>query len=260
MSQGMRERRGRVGMHRRTMSTWTVETLEGRVLLSGTAGPTAPSPAAQIEALAGQRPTTIALESSAKAIPTGQSVTLVATVNAQPHGRLVTSGRVRFSIVAPTTEVLGSSYVNQRGAATLTTRRLQSGDTYEIQAEYIPTERVIGRSEATVSISVAPAAATAFRITAPQFFGAPGTPVTFTVTAIDRAGKPVTDYTGTISLFSPTDHAAKFLVKQYTFTTADQGIHEFAGGVTFHKGGDEVLKVDQVSNTHVRGTAIFGIE
>ena len=259
MSHGMRKRRDRPEMHRRTISNWSVETLEGRVLLSGPARPTA-SPSAQIGALPGQRPTTTSLVSSSKPTATGERVTLVATVNAQPHGSLVTSGRVRFSIVAPTTEVLGSSHLNQHGAAILTTGRLQAGDTDEIQAEFIPTERIIGRSEATVNITVAPASATAFRITAPQFFGAPGSPVTFSVTALDRAGQPVTDYTGTVTLFSPTDHAAKFPIKQYTFTTADQGTHEFADGVTFHKGGDEVLKVDQVSNTHILGKATFGIE
>ncbi len=260
MAHGMGEGRGRMGMHRRTMSNWSVESLEGRVLLSSATRSTALSPPAHIEALPGQRPTTTSVESSTKTTAAGQSVTLVATVNAEPHGRLVTSGRVRFSIVSPTTEVLGSSHLNQHGEARLTTRRLQGGDTYEIQAEFIPTQQVIARSSASIRISVAPATATSFRITAPRYFGAPGTPLTFSVTALDRAGQPVTDYTGTVALSSPTDHAAKLLPKQYTFTTADQGTHEFADGITFHKGGDEILKVDQVSNTKVFGEATFGIE
>ena len=260
MSHGMREWRGRVGMHRRTMSNLTLETLEGRVLLSAAARPTASSPPSQIEANSGKRPTITSLESTTKATATGQRVTLLASVNAQPHGRLVTTGRVRFSIVSPTNEVLGSSPLNRQGEARLTTERLQGGDTYEIQAEFVPAERVVAKSYASVSISVAPSTATSFRITAPQFFGAPGTPLTFSVTALDGEGQPATDYTGTVALFSPTDHAAKFLMKQYTFTTADQGTHEFPDGVTFHKGGDEVLKVDQVSDTEILGKATFGIE
>ena len=252
--------RGRLGMHRQTRPNLSVETLEGRVLLSGADRPTTVSPPAQIASHSAQRPTITSLESSTKATSTGQQVTLVATVNTEPHGRLVNSGRVRFSLVSPTPEVLGSSHLNSHGEARLETRRLQGGDTYEIQAEFIPAERVLTGSYASVSISVAPAAATSFRITAPQFFGAPGSPVTFSVTALDRVGQPVTDYKGTISLYSPTDHAAKFLVKQYTFTPADQGTHEFADGITFHKGGAEVLKVDQVSNTHIRGQATFGVE
>jgi hypothetical protein len=70
----------------------------------------------------------------------------------------------------------------------------------------------------------------------------------------------VTDYTGTIDLFSTTDHAAKFLSRTYTFTTADQGSHTFLDGVTFHKGGAQILKVDQATNTRIRGKATFGIE
>jgi hypothetical protein len=70
----------------------------------------------------------------------------------------------------------------------------------------------------------------------------------------------VRDYTGTIELVSPTDHAAKFPSKKYTFTSADQGTHEFAGGITFRKGGAEVLKVDQFGNTRISGKATFGIE
>ena len=69
---------------------------------------------------------------------------------------------------------------------------------------------------------------------APQYFGAPGTPVTFSVTALDRAGQAVTDYTGTVEFLSPTDHSAKFLARTYTFTAADQGSHAFPDGVNRH--------------------------
>ncbi len=158
------------------IGNWSVETLEGRVLLSGVTHPTTSSPSAQIETVAGKRPTVTSLQASTNTTATGSRVILVATVNAFPHGRLVTTGRVRFSIVSPTTEVLGSSHLNPRGVAQLGTGRLQGGDTYEIQAEFIPAERVVGRSEASVSVSVAPARATSFRITAPQHFGARGLP------------------------------------------------------------------------------------
>src|SRR5262249_17146500 len=83
---------------------------------------------------------------------------------------------------------------------------------------------------------------------------------TFSVTAIDRAGQPVTDDIGTIQFVSPTDRSAKFLTRTYTFTTADHGTHEFPGGVTFHKGGAEVVKVEQLNNTRISGTQAFGIE
>jgi hypothetical protein len=259
MSNGMRRERRRVGMHRRTILSGSVETLEGRVLLSGAvekAGATVPA-AIQIHSV--QRATTTSLESSTKSTAAGNHVILVATVHTSVDARLVTSGRVRFSVISPTPEVIGSARVNKVGEATIESPRLLDAETYEIQAEYLPS-RVFAASDGNVSVLIAPAAVTSFRINAPQFFGAPGTPVTYSVTALDRAGQPVTDFTGTIDALSPTDHSAEFRVPQYTFTTADQGTHEFPEGVTFHKGGAEILKVDQVNNTRIHGNATFGIE
>lgn len=259
MSNGVRRERKRVGMHRRTILSGSVETLEGRVLLSGAAEPTGATVPAAIQVHSVQRATTTSLESSTKTTAAGNHVILVATVHTAGDGRLVTSGRVRFSVISPTPEVIGSARVNKVGEATIKSPRLVDAETYEIQAEYLPS-RVFATSDGNVSVLIAPAAATSFRINAPQFFGAPGTPVTYSVTALDRAGQPVTDFAGTIDASSPTDHSAEFRVPQYTFTTADHGTHEFPEGVTFHKGGAEILKVDQVNNTRIHGNATFGIE
>jgi hypothetical protein len=259
MSNGVRRERRRVGMHRRTILSWSVETLEGRVLLSGAAEQAGAMSPAAIQVHTVQRATTTSLQSSTKTTAAGNHVILVATVHTA-DARLVTSGRVRFSVISPTPEVIGSARVDKVGEATIQSPRLVDAETYEIQAEYVPSSRAFAASDGNVSVSIAPAAATSFRINAPQFFGAPGTPVTFSVTALDRAGQPVTDFTGTIDALSPTDHSAVFRVPQYTFTTADQGTHEFPEGVTFHKGGAEVLKVDQVNNTRIHGNATFGIE
>ncbi len=161
-------------------------------------------------------------------------------------------------VVSPNPEVIGAAHLDKLGEASLKTSRLLDGESYTIDAQFVPAQPVYASSHGSVVVSVATATVSSFRINAPQFYGAPGTPLSFSVTALDRAGQPVTDYTGTINLYSPTDHAANFPARQYTFTTADQGTHEF--GVTFHKGGAEVLKVDQVSNTQIHGTAKFGIE
>jgi hypothetical protein len=259
MSNGARRERRRVGRHRRMVLSWSVETLEGRVLLSGATEPTGATVPAAIQVHSVQRATTTSLQSSTKTTAAGNHVILVATVHTA-DARLVTSGRVRFSVISPTPEVIGSARVDKVGEATIQSPRLVDAETYEIQAEYIPSSRFFATSDGNVSVSIARAAATSFRINAPHFFGAPGSPVTFSVTALDRAGQPVTDFTGTIDVFSPTDHSADVLTPQYTFTTADQGTHEFPDGVKFHKGGAEILKVDQVNNTRIQGTATFGIE
>ena len=185
-------------------------------------------------------------------------MTLTATVHTAGSDRLVTHGLVRFVVVSPNPEVIGAAHLNKLGEASLKTSHLRDGESYTIEAQFVPAQPVYASSRGSVEVSVATAIVSSFRINAPQFSGAPGTPLTFSVTALDRVGQPVTDYTGTINLYSPTDHAAMFPVRQYTFTTADQGTHAF--NVTFHKGGAEVLKVDQVSNTQIRGKATFGIE
>jgi hypothetical protein len=187
-------------------------------------------------------------------------LTLVATVHTAGDLRVVRGGFVRFSVVGPTPQFLGAAHPDRIGQATLTTSRLSASGTYELLAQYDSPHGRFAPSSAELSVTIGERLATSFRITAPQYFGAPGTGVTYSVTALDRAGQPVTDYTGTINMFSPTDHNAKFSPHTYSFTTADHGTHQFADGVTFHKGGADVLKVDQISNTRIAGSQKFGIE
>jgi hypothetical protein len=187
-------------------------------------------------------------------------VNLVATVRTVKANWAVSAGYVKFITLGNPPELLGKARLNRLGRASLTTASFSLGGSAEVQAEFVPTKRRYAPSTDVISVETAPPMVTAFRITAPQFIGAPGTPLSFTVTAIDRAHQPVTQFTGTIDLFSPTDHAAKLATRVYTFTTADHGSHTFLDGVTFHKGGAEVLKVDQANNTRIHGKATFGIE
>jgi hypothetical protein len=251
MPHGMR---GHSRARRRSILDWSIESLEARALLSHGPG------AADVASLSARHATTTMLQSSTKAGGRGQRVTLVATVRTANANRLVSAGRVRFLTVSPAPIALGEAPLNRLGQATLTTRRLDRGGTYQVEAQFIPAQRILAPSLGQITVAVTPPAVTAFRITAPQYFGSPGTPLTFSVTAVDRQNHPVTSFTGTIDLLSPTDHAAKFATKVYTFTTADQGTHTFGGGVTFHKGGAELLKVDQMSNTTIQGKARFGIQ
>jgi hypothetical protein len=245
---------------RQPASDWVVTTLEGRILLSVSGGTTTATPPAQVAQKPARLRTTTTLQASTQVGVQHPSVTLVATVKAPGINRPVNSGRVRFVVVSPYPELLGTATPDTVGRATLKTSKLHRGVDYEVQAEYVSPQGIFGSSSARLDVKVAPPQATSIRITAPQYFGAPGTPITYSVTALDHAGRPVRDYTGTIQFFSPTDHSAKFLTKTYTFTTADQGTHTFVEGVTFHKGGAEVVRVNQLNNTHIRGEQDFGID
>jgi hypothetical protein len=244
---------------RRAKSAWALEPLEGRVLLSQTS-PTAASAPPSETGSTQLAPTATSLTASTQTTGNRTTVTLVATVHTASNQRVIRGGRVRYSVVSPTPEVLGSAHPNRIGEATFKTSQLALGGTYEVMAQYLSPHGRYAPSSSTLTFVVGAPQAVSLRITAPQYFGAPGTPLTFSVTALDRAGDPVTGYTGTINVFSPTDHTALFSPHTYTFTTTDHGTHEFADGVTFHKGGAEVLKVDQISNTRIAGTQRFGIE
>jgi hypothetical protein len=251
---------GTGGKRRRAGVGWVVQALEGRVLLSGAGTSGATSAPAPVDAVPGERATMTSLQSSSNTTLARPSVGLVATVKTVGTNRVVNSGLVRFTLVAPTPEVLGVGHLNPRGQARLTTRKLGGGGTFEVEAQYVPPSRLFATSTERIKVEVAPPLVTSFLVHAPRYYGAPGTPVTFSVTALDRAGQPVPSYAGTIDIFSPTDHSAKLPARTYTFTTADQGTHEFPDGITFHKGGAEVIKVDQVNNTRIVGKGTFGIE
>jgi hypothetical protein len=251
---------GVVRKRRWAVSDWIVRALEGRVLLSQAGAPAGTGPPADVAPNLDLLRTATTLQASTQASTPHQSVTLVATVNAPGISRPVKSGRVRFSVVSPTPESLGIAFPDSVGRATLKTSRLHRGVVYVVEAQYLSPHGSYASSSDRLNVEVAPPQVTSFLITAPQYFGAPGTPITYSVTAIDHAGQPVSDFTGTIQFFSPTDHSASFLTKTYTFTTADRGTHAFVGGVTFHKGGAEVLKVNQLNNTRIKGEQDFGIE
>ncbi len=244
---------------RRTVADGSVEALEGRVLLSQASRPTIGAPAAEVASMQ-QRGTVMSLQASTETRGARPSVTLTATVRTAGSLRVIHNGRVKFSILSPTAEPLGTAFLDRLGQATVKTSRLGSGGTYEVQAQYVSPHGPFAPTTAELDVTVAPPVVTSFLIRAPQYFGSPGTPITFSVSALDRAHQVVTDYAGTIGLSSKTDHTATLQPGTYTFTTTDQGTHEFPDGVTFHKGGAEVVKVVQLNNTRIVGTQAFGIQ
>src|SRR5262249_16662276 len=75
-----------------------------------------------------------------------------------------------------------------------------------------------------------------------------GTPFDVTLTALDLYGNVDTTYQSTVT-FSTTDpDSGVVLPAEYTFTTGDNGVHTFPGGVTLVTVGDQTLTVtDTVS-------------
>jgi hypothetical protein len=102
-----------------------------------------------------------------------------------------------------------------------------------------------GLTGTDASITVNPAAASKFVLTAPSSVNA-GVPFSLTVAVEDAYGNVVLGYTGTIH-FSSTDNRAK-LPANYTFTAADKGVHTFSG-LVLHKKGQQKITVTDTHNS-----------
>jgi len=90
------------------------------------------------------------------------------------------------------------------------------------------------------------AAASKFIISAPSSVSA-GVAFSLTVTVEDAYGNVVTGYTGTIH-FSSTDNKAT-LPANYTFTSADKGVHTFTGLILRKKGKQTITITDRLNSS-----------
>jgi len=262
---------------------WRVEPLEDRVVPTHTASLAAAHAAIIASSRTAQIPTETILQSSDSTAEVGQAVIFIADVKNANTGRPVSGGRVEFFLETPHPRLLGKVNLNKKGLAGLTTTKLTQLGNNVVVADFIPTNhRAAGSQSEAAAVDVVPLAVKSFRVVPVEKFGHAGEPLSFTVTALSPQGQPVTDYTGTVLVTSPTDSntifpahvyvalqikapppvtvgLATFQNQVYTFTPADHGTHTFVDGVTFNKGGAEVVKVQQKNNSRIRGTATFAI-
>ncbi len=105
------------------------------------------------------------------------------------------------------------------------------------------------------SSSTTPAAATHLSVSAPGAETAGGT-FSITVSALSSSNAAATGYTGTVH-FSSSDVAAG-LPANYTFTTADAGVHTFTGLVLKTAGSDSISAADTASSS-INGSATVGV-
>jgi hypothetical protein len=213
----------------------------------------------------------------------GQYVPLTATVENSTTGAPVGAGVVRFVLDGPGNKVLGTTRLNKHGATTFTRGNFTRLGVSLVHAMYIPSSgHYVGSQSAAQGVNVVPATVTSFAITSDLYRSHPGKPVTFTVTALGPNHKPITNYTGVVQISTPTDnqtvYPASFYVNLglsapspvttdlanipnpvYQFKPSDHGMHTFVGGITFNKGGAQILMVTQTNNMYVYGKATYGI-
>ena len=103
-----------------------------------------------------------------------------------------------------------------------------------------------GLSGSDTAITVNPAAASKFIITAPASVKA-GVAFRLTLTVEDAYGNVVTGYAGTVHFTST--YTTATLPKNYTFTAADKGVHTFTSLVLRKKGYQKITIMDMLNSS-----------
>jgi ELWxxDGT repeat protein len=139
---------------------------------------------------------------------------------------------------------LPANYAFTSGDAGVHTFRatLKTAGTQSITATDTTTASLTGTDG---GITLNPAAASQFIIRAPSGV-THGVAFNLTVMVEDAYGNVITGYTGTIH-FSSTDSTAT-LPADYTFTTADKGVHTFTGLILRKKGNQKITITDTLNS------------
>jgi len=227
-------------------------------------------------------PTVTSLQAATNSIETGESIAFNATV--QNTDSSLANGVVKLVTVSRHPVVLGEVAVGTFGQqVSFATSKLKKAGTYQVEAEYLPNTNPFAESTSIpITVTVTPLTAASFRVTPLVRHGHLGEPLSFSVTAESAQKQPLTNYTGTVVFTSPTDSwttfprevyislsisapppqstgLATFPNLTYTFSPSDHGTHTFVGGITFNKGGAEILKVTQADDAKVFGKTTLAI-
>ncbi len=109
----------------------------------------------------------------------------------------------------------------------------------------------------SATVSVTPAAAASFTVSAPSPVSA-GVGFQFTVTALDAYGNIATGYTGTPTFSTaPFNATATLPGGTYSFTSGDAGVHTFSA--TLRTAGTQTLTATDTANTGVTGNAVVSV-
>jgi hypothetical protein len=219
---------------------------------------------------AGVQSLTAVDQANASATGTQTGITVTAGVESQlvVSGPTATAAGTAFSVTVRALDAFGNQATGYNGTVHFSSSDAQAGlpADYTFTAAdagvhtFAATLKTAGNESLTVTdtgnltskveqISVTPAAASRLSVggfPSPITAGVTGS---FTVSALDAYGNVATGYTGTVR-FSTGSQAT--LPPNYTFTSADQGVHTF--NATLFTAGTFGLLVTDVSNSSITGT------
>jgi hypothetical protein len=177
------------------------------------------------------------------------------TVTAKdPYGNTATSyrGTVKFSS-SDGKATLSNPYTftaSDSGVHTFTNgATLKTAGTQSITATDSHNSSITGSQ---TGITVVAAAASKLSVTGFPTPVTAGTAGTFSVTALDAFGNVATSYGGTVK-FSSTDPKA-VLPANYTFVSADNGVHTFTNGATLKTAGTRAISATDTVKPSITGT------
>jgi hypothetical protein len=189
---------------------------------------------------------TVKLKASATHATAGTLVTLTATAN-QDVGPSVYDIMILDSKGMPACK-LGSgttcsTSVGLFGVAGSYTYRAVIGDDYLVSPQAI---------SAPVTVVINPGAATHLQVSVATNPTEAGAAHSVTVKAFDGYGNVATGYTGTIHFTSSDTKAV--LPADYTFTTADKGVHKFTTALTLKTAGSRSVTATDKTTSSITGS------
>jgi hypothetical protein len=126
----------------------------------------------------------------------------------------------------------------------------------DLNGDHAPDLAVAGRFSSTITLLFDQPTATHFQVSVPAGANA-GIPLSVTATALSNFGGPVSTYTGRVH-FSSSDGQAS-LPTDYTFTSADIGVHTFSNGVLLKTAGGQTVTVSDTMISALTGAAVVPV-
>jgi CSLREA domain-containing protein len=190
----------------------------------------------------------LTIGASPSSIVLGNDFNLTVGLNRDSNGASISGA---FPAVSGDAFAFGSTVVTGTFAPTSGTFSSAGSDT----ATFTPSIGGVGTVEAifdneTASANITVEALKNFTVSAPSTATA-GVAFNITVTANQTTGGTFTSYLGTVT-FSSTDGAAT-LPANYTFVTADNGVHQFS--VTLNTGGNQTVTATDTVTASATGTS-----
>jgi hypothetical protein len=181
------------------------------------------------------------------AVTAGTSLSFTVTASGYPSPTTLAVSNVQNAVAGVIIPSSGTGSIALSGTPTAS-----GTETFTITA----TNGAAQQTTQNFTLTVNPGAATHFSISGPASTVA-GAPLSVTVTALDAYGDIATGYLGTIHFTSSDPFAA--LPANYTFVSADSGVHTFTNQSTLDTAGAQSITATDTGNATLIGSTSISV-